>query len=124
MRKKGTNAVSVAPFMPIDPHFCSMCFVMQWQVHVSRAFLRQDGICVHMPPLASASDAQVIHSFIAGPAPSLIEVRANPGASNGVPVVQSFTSCGAGEWLVADANNSKAIQVCSCNSLSFEGFCS
>ena len=64
-----------------------------------------------MPPLASASDAQLLRSIIVGPAPSLVEMRANPGVTHGVPAVQCFTSCDSGEWFVADENNSKAMQV-------------
>ena len=90
---------------------CSMCFVLQWQLHLSRSFLRQDGSCVTMTPLVSASDASLIRSIISGPPPTLAEMRAAPGASHGAIVVHSFKSCNAEQWLVADADNVKAMQV-------------
>jgi hypothetical protein len=108
-----------------------MCFVVQWQLHVSRAFLRQDGSCVNMPPLASASDAALLRSIIVGPEPSAVELRADPHATHGTnslpqhhnrivllntfvpgtPCVHSFQTSDAMEWLVADGDNDKALKV-------------
>jgi hypothetical protein len=96
--------------------FCSMCFVLQWQLHVSRAVMRQDGSSVNMPPLASASDAQLLRNILSGPAPTLLELRANPSATSGECVVQSFKNCDAGQWLVAEADSRNALKV----PLSFE----
>ena len=91
--------------------FCSMCFVLQWQLHVSRAVMRQDGSSVNMPPLASASDAELLRNILTGPAPTLLELRANPSATSGECVVQSFKNCDAGQWLVAEADSRSALKV-------------
>ena len=108
-----------------------MCFIVQWQLHVSRAFLRQDGSCVNMPPLASASDAALLRSIVVGPEPSAVELRADPHATHGTsphpqhrnrifvlnmfvpgtPSVHSFQTSDANEWLVADDANDKALKV-------------
>jgi hypothetical protein len=87
-----------------------MCFVMQWQLHISRAFLRQDGVCVHMPPLMSSADAKLLRSITMGPPPTLVEARANPNAKNGVPLAQSFVNCQSEQWLVSDSTNTKAMK--------------
>jgi hypothetical protein len=100
------------PRPSLPPAIFSMCFVVQWQMHVSRAFLRQDGRCVNMPPLASESDAQLLRSIILGPTPTAVESRSDPTALFGKPTIQCFKRCEAGQWLVADADNSKAIKVC------------
>ncbi len=88
-----------------------MCFVLQWQLHLSRSFLRQDGSCVTMPPLVSTSDASLLRSIISGSSPTLGENRAGPGASHGAVVVHSFKSCNPEQWLVADSDNGKAMKV-------------
>jgi hypothetical protein len=64
-----------------------------------------------MPPLVSASDASLLRSIISGPSPTLAEMRAAPGASYGAVVVHSFKCCNAEQWLVADADNGKAMKV-------------
>jgi hypothetical protein len=88
-----------------------MCFVVQWQLHVSRALLRQDGTSVNMSPLASASDASVLRTIVSGPSPSLLELRTNPNATSGECTVQSFKSCDAGQWLVGEADSHTALKV-------------
>ncbi len=98
-------------FILCNPFSRSMCFLVQWQLHVSRAFLRQDGSCVHMPPLASASDAALLRSIIVGPAPSAVELRATPHATHGTPCVHAFQTSEANEWLVADDGSDKALKV-------------
>jgi hypothetical protein len=88
-----------------------MCFVVQWQLHVSRALLRQDGTSVNMSPLVSASDAAVLRNIVSGPPPSLLELRANPSATSGECVVQSFKNCDAGQWLAGEGDSRAALKV-------------
>jgi hypothetical protein len=88
-----------------------MCFVVQWQLHASRALLRQDGTCVNMSPLVSASDAAVLRNIVSGPPPSLLELRANPNATSGECVVQSFKNCDAGQWLSGEGGSRTALKV-------------
>jgi hypothetical protein len=88
-----------------------MCFVVQWQLHVSRALLRQDGTSVNMCPLVSASDAAVLRNIVSGPPPSLVELRANPNATSGECAVQSFKSCDTGQWLVGEGDGRAALKV-------------
>jgi hypothetical protein len=107
-----TSVLLLLTHPSLSPTIISMCFVVQWQLHVSRAFLRQDGRCVNMPPLASESDAQLLRSIILGPTPTAVESRSDPASKFGKPTIQCFKHCEADQWLVADADNSKAIKVC------------
>jgi hypothetical protein len=86
-----------------------MCFVLQWQMHISRSFLRQDGSCVTMPPVIAASDASILRSIAFVP-PTLAEKRAAATAAQGVPGIHGFKSVDAEQWLVADALNDKALK--------------
>jgi hypothetical protein len=88
-----------------------MCFALQWQLHISRSFLCQDGTCATLSPIMSASDAAVFKSITLGPAPSLVEQRAAPNMTRGDAVVCGFKSTNAEQWLIADALNSKALKV-------------
>jgi len=58
----------------------------------------------------SAADAKLLRCIVMGPAPTLVEMRANPSAANGVPVAQCFTNCDAEQWLVSNAENPKAMK--------------